>query len=129
MFTLEVVLCSFQFETEAEETKLRRDVLAEGKVGTRPSTSGLVSILSGQEEMFAFRRAVSAKIFVLNFYHWKRSTFPWLVFNYVIGHLALQISRLIEMQTPLYLELHPSFRQQGPALASNRTASRSAPPV
>lgn len=51
--------CSFQFETESEGTKLRRDVLAEGSVGSRPSTSGLVAILSGQEEMFAFRRAVS----------------------------------------------------------------------
>jgi hypothetical protein len=53
------MICSFQFETEAEGTKLRRDVLAEGNVGMRPSTSGLVAILSGQEEMFAFRRAVS----------------------------------------------------------------------
>ncbi|CAN6291058.1 unnamed protein product [Urochloa humidicola] len=81
---------SFQFETEAEGTKLRRDVLAEGNVGLRPPTSGLVAILSGQEEMFAFRRA---------------------------------ISRLIEMQTPLYLErvqhAHPSFQLQGHAVASN----------
>ncbi|KAG2544449.1 AFG1-like ATPase isoform X2 [Panicum virgatum] len=93
---------SFQFETEAEGTKLRRDVLAEGNVGLRPSTSGLVAILSGQEEMFAFRRA---------------------------------ISRLIEMQTPLYLEhvqhAHPSFQLQGPAVASNnRTCvSQCAPSV
>jgi len=81
---------SFQFETEAEGTKLRRDVLAEGNVGLRPSSSGLVAILSGQEEMFAFRRA---------------------------------ISRLIEMQTPLYLErvqhAHPSFQLQAPSVASN----------
>ncbi|KAF8708807.1 hypothetical protein HU200_030196 [Digitaria exilis] len=79
---------SFQFETESEGTKLRRDVLAEGSVGLRPSTSGLVAILSGQEEMFAFRRA---------------------------------ISRLIEMQTPLYVErvqhAHPSFQLQSPAVA------------
>ncbi|PWZ56142.1 putative ATPase N2B [Zea mays] len=79
---------SFQFETESEGTKLRRDVLAEGNAGSGPSTTGLVAILSGQEEMFAFRRA---------------------------------ISRLIEMQTPLYLErvqaVHPSFRR--PGLASN----------
>ncbi|RLN43154.1 hypothetical protein C2845_PM01G49060 [Panicum miliaceum] len=93
---------SFQFETEAEGTKLRRDVLAEGNVGLRPSTSGLVAILSGQEEMFAFRRA---------------------------------ISRLIEMQTPLYLErvrhAHPSFQLLGPAVASNnRTCvSQCAPSV
>ncbi|XP_021305223.1 putative ATPase N2B isoform X2 [Sorghum bicolor] len=85
---------SFQFETESEGTKLRRDVLAGGNVGLGPSTTGLVAILSGQEEMFAFRRA---------------------------------ISRLIEMQTPLYLErvqdVHPSFRLQcPPGLASNRTA-------
>ncbi|PAN43975.1 hypothetical protein PAHAL_9G008200 [Panicum hallii] len=94
---------SFQFETEAEGTKLRRDVLAEGNVGLRPSTCGLVAILSGQEEMFAFRRA---------------------------------ISRLIEMQTPLYLErvqhAHPSFQlQAAPAVASNnRTCvSQCAPSV
>ncbi|CAD6335122.1 unnamed protein product [Miscanthus lutarioriparius] len=48
---------SFQFETESEGTKLRRDVLAEGNVGLGPSTTGLVAILSGQEEMFAFCRA------------------------------------------------------------------------
>jgi len=53
-----VMLCSFQFETESEGTKLRRDVLAGGNVGLGPSTTGLVAILSGQEEMFAFRRAV-----------------------------------------------------------------------
>ncbi|CAN6297015.1 unnamed protein product [Urochloa humidicola] len=90
---------SFQFETEAEGTKLRRDVLAEGNVGLRPSTSGLVAILSGQEEMFAFRRA---------------------------------ISRLIEMQTPLYLERvqhgHPSFQLQGLAAASNNRSCVSQSP-
>ncbi|KAL5850310.1 hypothetical protein ACOSQ4_008323 [Xanthoceras sorbifolium] len=72
---------SFQFETEMEGTKLRRDVLAEGSVSSGGRPSGIVSMLSGQEEMFAFRRAVS---------------------------------RLIEMQTPLYLEgveyLHPYFQ-------------------
>ena len=62
-FHMDVMLRSFQFETEAEGTKLRRDVLAEGNVGLRPSTSGLVAILSGQEEMFAFRRAVSDALF------------------------------------------------------------------
>ncbi|XP_060212321.1 uncharacterized protein LOC132639954 isoform X2 [Lycium barbarum] len=71
---------SFQFETEIEGTKLRRDVLAEGNVSSGGAPSGITSMLSGQEEMFAFRRAVS---------------------------------RLIEMQTPLYLEavqhLHPYF--------------------
>ncbi|KAJ8751625.1 hypothetical protein K2173_025780 [Erythroxylum novogranatense] len=76
---------SFQFETEIEGTKLRRDVLAEGSVGTGGRPAGIISMVSGQEERFAFRRAVS---------------------------------RLIEMQTPLYLEgvhtIHPSFqRQQG----------------
>ncbi|WVZ61311.1 hypothetical protein U9M48_011209 [Paspalum notatum var. saurae] len=85
---------SFQFETEAEGTRLRRDVLAEGNVGLGPSTTGLVAILSGQEEMFAFRRA---------------------------------ISRLIEMQTPLYLErvqdAHPLFQlQRPPDLRSSGTA-------
>ncbi|EPS59905.1 hypothetical protein M569_14898, partial [Genlisea aurea] len=72
---------SFQFETETEGTKLRRDVLSEGKVGSGGTPSSIIAILSGQEEMFAFRRAVS---------------------------------RLIEMQTELYLEgvskLHPYFQ-------------------
>ncbi|KAF7817241.1 AFG1-like ATPase isoform X1 [Senna tora] len=74
---------SFQFETETEGGKLRRDVLAEGTVGSGGAPSGITSILSGQEEMFAFRRAVS---------------------------------RLIEMQTPLYLDgvlnFHPYFQRQ-----------------
>ncbi|CAK9169635.1 unnamed protein product [Ilex paraguariensis] len=74
---------SFQFETEAEGGKLRRNVLAEGNVGAGGSPAGIISLLSGQEEMFAFRRAVS---------------------------------RLIEMQTPLYLEgvhhLHPYYHMQ-----------------
>ncbi|GMH10835.1 hypothetical protein Nepgr_012676 [Nepenthes gracilis] len=73
---------SFQFETETEGGKLRRDVLSEGSVGSGGSPAGIISLLSGQEEMFAFRRAVS---------------------------------RLIEMQTPLYLEgfrhLHPYFQK------------------
>lgn len=73
---------SFQFETEAEGGGLRRDVLAKGGVSSGGTPSGIVSMLSGEEEMFAFRRAVS---------------------------------RLIEMQTPLYLEgirhLHPYFQQ------------------
>ncbi|XP_064949992.1 uncharacterized protein LOC135599149 isoform X4 [Musa acuminata AAA Group] len=53
---------SFQFETEAEGGKLRRDVLAAGSVGLGPAPSGITSLLSGQEEMFAFRRAVSRLI-------------------------------------------------------------------
>lgn len=72
---------SFQFETDIEGGKLRRDVLAAGSVGKGPAPSGIVSMLSGEEEMFAFRRAVS---------------------------------RLIEMQTPLYIEgakhYHPQFK-------------------
>ncbi|KAL3844302.1 hypothetical protein ACJIZ3_001705 [Penstemon smallii] len=72
---------SFQFETETETTRLRRDVLAEGNVSSAGSPTGIISLLSGEEEMFAFRRAVS---------------------------------RLIEMQTPLYLDgvryLHPYFQ-------------------
>ncbi|KAK9279281.1 hypothetical protein L1049_012960 [Liquidambar formosana] len=74
---------SFQFETEIEGGKLRRNVLAEGNVGSGGAPAGIISMLSGQEEIFAFRRAVS---------------------------------RLIEMQTPSYLEgvhyLHPSFQNQ-----------------
>ncbi|KAG9459656.1 hypothetical protein H6P81_004164 [Aristolochia fimbriata] len=50
---------SFQFETEIEDGKLRRDVLAAGSSGSTPSPAGIASLLSGQEEMFAFRRAVS----------------------------------------------------------------------
>ncbi|KAI7995003.1 AFG1-like ATPase [Camellia lanceoleosa] len=72
---------SFQFETEIEGGKLRRDVLAEGNVSSGGAPAGIISMLSGEEEMFAFRRAVS---------------------------------RLIEMQTPLYLDgvhyLHPYFQ-------------------
>ncbi|KAJ8560238.1 hypothetical protein K7X08_004296 [Anisodus acutangulus] len=48
---------SFQFETEIEGTKLRRDVLAEGNVNSGGAPSGIISMLSGQEEMFSFRRA------------------------------------------------------------------------
>ncbi|XLR28629.1 hypothetical protein S83_056529 [Arachis hypogaea] len=74
---------SFQFETETEGAKLRRDVLAEGNVGSGGTPVGITSILSGQEEMFAFHRAVS---------------------------------RLVEMQTPLYLDgvrdVHPYFQRQ-----------------
>ncbi|CAA0838445.1 AFG1-like ATPase family protein [Striga hermonthica] len=75
---------SFQFETDIEGSKLRRDVMAEGNVSSRRSnTTGIISILSAQEEMFAFRRAVS---------------------------------RLIEMQTPFYIEgvcsIHPYFQEK-----------------
>lgn len=91
---------SFQFETETEGGKLRTNVLAEGNVGAGGIPSGIVSMLSGQEEMFAFRRAAS---------------------------------RLIEMQTPLYLEgvrsLHPYFQKQhqgfGNILSSNLQARAS----
>lgn len=91
---------SFQFETETEGGKLRTNVLAEGNVGSGGVPSGIVSMLSGQEEMFAFRRAAS---------------------------------RLIEMQTPLYLEgvrsLHPYFQKQhqgfGNILSSNLQARAS----
>jgi len=54
-----VALPSFQFETEIEGSKLRRDVLAEGNVSSGGAPTGILSMLSGQEEMFAFRRAVS----------------------------------------------------------------------
>ncbi|KAJ0481212.1 putative ATPase, AFG1, P-loop containing nucleoside triphosphate hydrolase [Helianthus annuus] len=50
---------SFQFETETEGSKLRRDVLAEGNIGSGGAPAGIISMLSGKEEMFAFRRAVS----------------------------------------------------------------------
>lgn len=55
---------SFQFETETEGSKLRRDVLAEGSVSSGGAPTGIVSMLSGQEEMFAFRRAVSGALFL-----------------------------------------------------------------
>ncbi|XP_021608209.1 AFG1-like ATPase isoform X2 [Manihot esculenta] len=87
---------SFQFETETEGGKLRRNVLAEGTVGSGGAPIGIVSMLSGQEEMFAFRRAVS---------------------------------RLIEMQTPLYLEgvrmLHPYFQRQRKGFGNSRTILQS----
>lgn len=77
---------SFQFETETESGGLRRDVLAAGSIGSGPAPAEIASLLSGQEEMFAFRRA---------------------------------ISRLIEMQTPLYMErvclFHPLHREQLPS--------------
>ncbi|KAL2574331.1 hypothetical protein AAZX31_17G197000 [Glycine max] len=50
---------SFQFETETEGGRLRRNVLAEGRVSSGGAPSGITSILSGQEEIFAFQRAVS----------------------------------------------------------------------
>ncbi|VFQ84756.1 unnamed protein product [Cuscuta campestris] len=53
---------SFQFETETEGGRLRRDVLAEGGISSGGSPTGIISMLSGQEEMFAFRRAVSRLI-------------------------------------------------------------------
>ncbi|XP_019174027.1 PREDICTED: lactation elevated protein 1 isoform X1 [Ipomoea nil] len=53
---------SFQFETEIEGGKLRRDVLAEGSVSSGGSPTGIISLLSGQEELFAFRRAISRLI-------------------------------------------------------------------
>ncbi|PKA53780.1 hypothetical protein AXF42_Ash020701 [Apostasia shenzhenica] len=73
---------SFQFETETESGGLRRDVLATSSIGSGPTSAGIVSLMSGQEELFAFRRAVS---------------------------------RLIEMQKPLYVagvrRLHPLHRR------------------
>ncbi|KAF9618006.1 hypothetical protein IFM89_039382 [Coptis chinensis] len=87
---------SFQFETETEDGKLRRDVLAQGTVGSVGAPTGIVSLLSGQEEMFAFRRAVS---------------------------------RLIEMQSSLYLDgvfsLHPYFQRQPQTVADNTKVSES----
>ncbi|PWA35982.1 AFG1-like ATPase family protein [Artemisia annua] len=53
---------SFQFETETEGSKLRRDVLAEGNIGSGGAPTAIISMLSGKEEMFAFRRAVSRLI-------------------------------------------------------------------
>lgn len=91
---------SFQFETEIEGGKLRRDVLAEGNVGSGGSSVGIISMISGQEEMFAFRRAVS---------------------------------RLIEMQTPFYLEgvrsLHPYFQTQHQEFGHNFPAPLQVQPL
>ncbi|CAM8895315.1 unnamed protein product [Rhodiola kirilowii] len=73
---------SFQFETEMEDSKLRRNVMMDASVSSVGSPAAIISMMSGQEEMFAFQRAVS---------------------------------RLIEMQTPLYLQgvnqLHPYFQK------------------
>lgn len=72
-----VDLESLQFETEAENTRLRRDVTLSGSVApvgsTKEERKTIQFLLSGREELFAFQRAVS---------------------------------RLIEMQSPLYLQGH-----------------------
>ncbi|KAK1259767.1 hypothetical protein QJS04_geneDACA020067 [Acorus gramineus] len=52
---------SFQFETETEDTKLRKDVFAVGSVSSVGAPAGIASLLSGREEMFAFRRAMLKK--------------------------------------------------------------------
>eukprot|EP00250_Pteridium_aquilinum_P001043 c11233_g1_i1 orf=42-1949(+) len=66
---------SLQFETEAEDSRLRRDVTLSGSVApvgsTKEEKRSIQSLLSGREELFAFQRAVS---------------------------------RLIEMQSPIYLQ-------------------------
>ncbi len=53
---------SLQFETEAESSRLRRDVQAEGSVAplgvSKEDKASIHSLLSGREELFAFRRAV-----------------------------------------------------------------------
>lgn len=91
---------SFQFETETEGAKLRRDVLAEGNVSSGGAPAGIIAILSGEEEMFAFRRAVS---------------------------------RLIEMQTPLYLEgvrrLHPYFQKHHHELTNDHESNLRSQPL
>ncbi|XP_078432357.1 AFG1-like ATPase family protein isoform X2 [Wolffia australiana] len=53
---------SFQFETEAEGGRLRQNVLAAGDVSSSGAPTKIASLLSGEEEMFAFRRAVSRLI-------------------------------------------------------------------
>ena len=54
---------SLQFEGEAEGARLRRDVMAEGGVAPVASSvetmKGALAQLSGLEERFAFKRAVS----------------------------------------------------------------------
>ncbi|KAI5063698.1 hypothetical protein GOP47_0022245 [Adiantum capillus-veneris] len=58
-----VDLESLQFETEAENTRLRRDVTLSGSVAPVASSQeekrSIQSLLSGREELFAFQRAVS----------------------------------------------------------------------
>ncbi|XP_052208974.1 uncharacterized protein C115.02c isoform X2 [Diospyros lotus] len=75
---------SFQFETEIEGGKLRRDVLAGGDVSSGGAPAGIISMLSGHEEMFAFRRAVESSFKcslydtqkgLCNFERQKRSSF------------------------------------------------------
>lgn len=87
---------SFQFETETEGGKLRRNVLEGGDVSSGGAPAGIISMLSAEEEMFAFRRAVS---------------------------------RLIEMQTPLYLGgvryLHPYFQKHQSCDTKNEITSLS----
>ncbi|MCO5571765.1 hypothetical protein L7F22_025513 [Adiantum nelumboides] len=61
-----VDLESLQFETEAEDSRLRRDVTLSGDVAPVASTKeerrSIQSLLSGREELFAFQRAVSRLI-------------------------------------------------------------------
>ncbi|CAK9200295.1 unnamed protein product [Sphagnum troendelagicum] len=83
---------SLQFETEAESSRLRRDVQAEGSVAplgvSKEDKASIHSLLSGREELFAFRRAVS---------------------------------RLMEMQTPVYLKMincHPKFQEESASVSS-----------
>lgn len=62
-----------QFETEAEGSRLRTDVLKSGSVSpvalTSQDRASIRFVLSGQEEFFAFHRAVSffGPVLSLNF--------------------------------------------------------------
>jgi hypothetical protein len=61
--TLYSTACSLQFETEAEGSRLRRDVtVASGLAPLGGGEAGkkmMDAQLSGREEQFAFKRAVS----------------------------------------------------------------------
>lgn len=141
IYSILPLFCSLQFETEAEGGRLRRDVTAEGSVAPVGATSStrtsIQSIFSGREEAFAFRRAVIT-LFV---FRYKCHTlvsrgitkkderkdlmpgrlgtlFIYSIPEYLPLHMFVQVSRLLEMQTPVYLQTldcHPKNQRPGSA--------------
>ncbi|KAL4372108.1 hypothetical protein AHAS_Ahas06G0232800 [Arachis hypogaea] len=123
---------------ETEGAKLRRDVLAEGNVGLGGTHVGITSILSDQEEMFTFHRAVSRLVEMQTplYLGGLRDVHPYFQRQQgnvgsggtpvgITSRLSGQeemfafhraVSRLVEMQTPLYLDgvrdVHPYFQRQ-----------------
>ena len=118
----------FRLESYCPAEKAQRQVDAHPHLG---------EIYLAHKSQWSRRNAIMACLFCWALFVLEarcRYSLAW--FNRVWWHiLFLQISRLIEMQTPLYLEhvqhAHPSFQLQGSAVASNnRTCvSQCAPSV